>query len=176
MKFFDYETRIQVVKAYLKGNTSIRDVAKKFNISPSAVHDWVSRYKIHGEEALTQSQVMYSGDFKLYVINYMHNNHMTIAQTARIFGSFSVNALKHWNEVFMKEGEEGLLNMNPHMERMKRKRNIHSTKELENMTKEELLNENEFLRMENEYLKKLHALVQKRISQENGNEPPSSMN
>ena len=43
-------------------------------------------------------------------------------------------------------------------------------------TEEDLIAEVQRLRMENEYLKKLNALVQQRIARENGNEPPSSMN
>lgn len=41
---------------------------------------------------------------------------------------------------------------------------------------EDIIAEVQRLRMENEYLKKLQALVQERITRENGNEPPSSSN
>ena len=43
-------------------------------------------------------------------------------------------------------------------------------------TKEDLIAAVQRLRMENEYLKKLRALVQERIDRENGNVPPSSTN
>ena len=43
-------------------------------------------------------------------------------------------------------------------------------------TEEDLIAEVQRLRMENEYLKKLQALVQERIARENGKEPPSSKN
>ena len=49
-------------------------------------------------------------------------------------------------------------------------------KKLEKAVEEDLIAEVQRLRMENEYLKKLNALVQERISQENGKEPPSSTN
>ena len=49
-------------------------------------------------------------------------------------------------------------------------------KKLEKETEEDLIAEVQRLRMENEYLKKLQALVQERIARENGKEPPSSMN
>ena len=49
-------------------------------------------------------------------------------------------------------------------------------KKLSKQTEEDLIAEVQRLRMENEYLKKLQALVQERIAQENGKEPPSSMN
>ena len=49
-------------------------------------------------------------------------------------------------------------------------------KKLSKETEEDLIAEVQRLRMENEYLKKLNALVQERIARENGKEPPSSMN
>ena len=49
-------------------------------------------------------------------------------------------------------------------------------KKLNKETEEDLIAEVQRLRMENEYLKKLNALVQERIARENGNESPSSMN
>jgi len=49
-------------------------------------------------------------------------------------------------------------------------------KKLNKETEEDLITEVQRLRMENEYLKKLNALVQERIARENGKEPPSSMN
>ena len=59
---------------------------------------------------------------------------------------------------------------------MKKKETVTQNKELSEATKEDLIAEVQRLRMENEYLKKLRALVQKRIDRENGKEPPSSMN
>ena len=49
-------------------------------------------------------------------------------------------------------------------------------KKLSKETEEDLIAEVQRLRMENEYLKKLNALVQERIARENGNELPSSKN
>ena len=59
---------------------------------------------------------------------------------------------------------------------MKKKETVTQNKELSEATKEDLIAEVQRLRMENEYLKKLRALVQERIDRENGKEPPSSMN
>lgn len=59
---------------------------------------------------------------------------------------------------------------------MEKKKKMLQKKELSEETKEDLIAEVQRLRMENEYLKKLRALVQERIDRENGKEPPSSMN
>ena len=59
---------------------------------------------------------------------------------------------------------------------MGKKKPVSQNKDLSEETKEDLIAEVQRLRMENEYLKKLRALVQERIDRENGKEPPSSMN
>jgi transposase len=59
---------------------------------------------------------------------------------------------------------------------MEKKKKTLQKKELSEETKEDLIAEVQRLRMENEYLKKLRALVQERIDRENGKEPPSSTN
>ena len=46
-----------------------------------------------------------------------------------------------------------------------------SKKKLPKQTEEDLIAEVQRLRMENEYLKKLQALVQERIDRENGKKP-----
>jgi transposase len=66
------------------------------------------------------------------------------------------------------------------MERRGRKSKMNSDKptkkKLSKETEEDLIAEVQRLRMENDYLKKLQALVQERIARENGKEPPSLMN
>ena len=62
------------------------------------------------------------------------------------------------------------------MRLLKKKDSILQNKDLSEETKEDLIAEVQRLRMENEYLKKLRALVQERIDRENGKEPPSSTN
>ena len=50
-------------------------------------------------------------------------------------------------------------------------KNKNIKKPLDPKVEEDLIEEVQRLRMENEYLKKLHALVQERIDQENGKKP-----
>ncbi len=49
-------------------------------------------------------------------------------------------------------------------------KNVGRKKKLPEQTEEDLIAEVQRLRMENEYLKKLHALVQQRNAKTNGNE------
>ena len=106
----------------------------------------------------------------------MHANHLPYRISAAKFGIKGHSNVIKWERVYYEEGPDGLLKKKtrgrpPKMSNQPRNNKKHS-KEAE----EDLLAEVQRLRMENEYLKKLNALVQERIARENGNEPPSSTN
>ncbi len=74
--------------------------------------------------------------------------------------------LKSWERIYLKEGAEGLMR-----ERRGRACKASGTRKgrppkLDKKVEEDLIAENQRLRMEIEYLKKLSALVQKRIQEE----------
>ena len=70
-----------------------------------------------------------------------------------------------WERIYYEEGPQGL-----YIERRGRNKNMSSKpkkKKISNENEEDLIEEVQRLRMENEYLKKLNALVQERIKREN---------
>jgi transposase len=105
----------------------------------------------------------------------MHKNHLSNRQAAAKFGIPAPSVVDKWERIYYEEGPQGL-----YIEKRGRKSNMSSDKprkrKLSKQTEEDLIAEVQRLRMENEYLKKLNALVQERIARENGKEPPSSMN
>ena len=108
----------------------------------------------------------YSPEFKLSVILDMREHHLGYRETAskyRIVRSVSTK----WERKYLEEGYEGLMKDNrgrPSSSGKKRGR----PPKLDKTVEEDLIAENQRLRMENEYLKKLQALVQERIDRENG--------
>ena len=76
------------------------------------------------------------------------------------------NAVQRWERIYLEEGAEGLMK-----ERRGRAGAASGTKKgrppkLDKKVEEDLIAENQRLRMEIEYLKKLDALVQKRLHKE----------
>ena len=114
----------------------------------------------------------YSPKFKISVIIDMREHHLGYCETARKYdlgdprkGS-SVHLLQRWERIFLEEGAEGLMK-----ERRGRACAASGTRKgrppkLDKKVEEDLIAENQRLRMEIEYLKKLDALVQKRIQEE----------
>ena len=108
----------------------------------------------------------YSPKFKLSVILDMRNNHLGVRETERKYG-IDHNMFSRWERKYLEEGYEGLMKDNrgkPSLTGKKRGR----PPKLDKKVEEDLIAENQRLRMENEYLKKLNALVQERIELENG--------
>ena len=107
----------------------------------------------------------YSGAFKQSVIEYMHTNHLSLQETAYHFNLANHSIIGKWERIYYEEGPQAL-----YEERRGRSKYMNSKprkKKLSKEVEEDLIAENQRLRMENEYLKKLNALVQERIKREN---------
>ena len=115
----------------------------------------------------------YSPEFKLSVILDMRNNHLGYGETVRKYwgATNSIESDRHrsqlrlWERKYLEEGFEGLMKDN--RGRPTGKKHGRPPK-LSKPVEEDLIAENQRLHMENEYLKKLNALVQERIERESG--------
>ena len=178
MSKYTFEEKCEAVQRVLDG-MSIRDSARIMGVDMTQVRNWFHLYENHGWDLLKNGGASYDGAFKVMVVEYMHSNHLSCSSTAAFFGIKSKSHIAKWERIYYEEGPEGLLKCKPRgrpPKDMKKKETVTQNKELSEATKEDLIAEVQRLRMENEYLKKLRALVQERIDRENGKEPPSSMN
>jgi hypothetical protein len=121
----------------------------------------------------------YSPEFKLSVIMDMCENHLSYRETVRKYRLGDPNIggtrqmLQRWERIFLEEGVAGLMT-----ERRGRKSTGRPRKQpLDKTVEEDLIAENqrlkeriEYLEAENEYIKKLDALVQER-EQRSGKKP-----
>ena len=116
----------------------------------------------------------YSPEFKINVIMDMREHHLSYHETVRKYcgieesnnGDSKRNIVQRWERIYLEEGAEGLMK-----ERRGRACAASGTRKgrppkLDKKVEEDLIAENQRLRMEIEYLKKLDALVQKRLQEE----------
>ena len=114
---------------------------------------------------MSKKQRKYSSEFKICVIMDMREHHLGYRETARKHFDAKTRSeeelykgsIKRWERIFLEEGAEGL---------MKERRGKSNTSgrrgrppKLDSKVEEDLIAENQRLRMEIEYLKKLSALV-----------------
>ena len=113
------------------------------------------------------TQKRYSTEFKIGVIMDMRENHMSYSETVRKYwgtkskseSSNYRHCVTRWERIYLEEGDEGLMK-----ERRGKACKESGTRKgrppkLYKQVEEDLIAENQRLRMEIEYLKKLSALV-----------------
>ena len=115
----------------------------------------------------------YSAEFKMGVIMDMREHHLSYNETIRKYWDISrgqehnyQKQIQRWERIYLEEGAEGLMK-----ERRGRACSDSGIRKgrppkLDKKVEEDLIAENQRLRMEIEYLKKLDALVQKRLQEE----------
>ena len=159
MAKYSEEFKLHVVIEYLKGNIGYRLLAKKYSIpSKRTIEIWVTAYKAYGKEGLKRktNHEVYSVQFKVDVLNFMKQTGASYQETAIQFKMNNPSLITNWNKKFLKEGIEGLQEKAKGRPSMSKKTT--STKQEKEMSREEQLErENELLRLEVAYLKKLKA-------------------
>jgi len=153
--------RLKIVKDYLSGKSGGFDVlSKKYGLNQSNIRRWVHKYEIHGAKGLVGRKESYSGEFKAHVVEYMHKNHMSVVGTANYFCIPCESTVAKWERIYYEEGRDALLQERRGRKRMDKKKPVKPKRDINQ--NEDLLAEVQRLRAENEYLKKLNALVQER--------------
>ena len=176
MSKYSDEFKLEVVNFYLEKNYGYTRTAEHFSIpSHELVRKWVLKYQEHGSKGLLKNQIStYNGEFKQNVVEHMHDNHLSAVETAYHFNLGNNHIVDKWERIYYEEGPQGL-----YVERRGRKKDMNSkptNKKLSKEIEEDLIAENQCLRMENAYLKKLQALVQERVKQENPKKQKPSKN
>lgn len=142
------------VLAYLDKN-GIEATCREFNNNRSVIYRWKRKSETVG--FMRKKTKTYTINEKLDILNYYWKNGLT--ETERKFDINGAVIFK-WERLFKEYGVEAL----SYDGRGRKPKSLGVKKDV-NKDKD-LLEENQLLRMENEYLKKLDALVQEREERE----------
>ena len=156
------EDKIEIYERRLKGET-ISSLAKSFNIHESNIKYLIALIGKYGNNILRKSKNRaYSKEFKLQAINRILINHESINSVAIDIGLISAGVLHNWLSKFKENGYNVVEKKKGRKPKSmtKTKNNDKELSEKEKIKK--LENEIIYLKAENEYLKKLRALVQER--------------
>ena len=164
---YDLDFKMQVIAYYWQGHSS-HATAKKFNVNPEFVLKWVKQYQSGGINAIKPktSKAKYSSGFKHHVITTMLKEDLSQSEVALKFNISSPALICHWHKAYRLHGMSGLISKPKGRTAMTKP--FITSKPDDEKTLAELKRENEYLRAENAYLKKLKALVQ---SEKNGKKP-----
>ena len=159
MTKYSKEERIEAAKAVEAGE-SIAGAARRYGIDKRVVSRDVRMIEARGEKGLRGPTRRWTAAEKYYILEYMHANELTRLDTGIRFGIKGTATIWNWEQRYLKNGIKGL-------EDKKKGRKPKAPKPKPPKTREEeLLERIAYLEAENEYLKKLNALVAERERQE----------
>lgn len=151
-----------VVEFYRSGERSFGQVASQFGIDFSTVRKWVAIYEAHGAAGLAKKVSHYDAQFKLSVLQRMWEDGLSCRQTAALFNIRNAACLPDWKRRYEAGGIDALAPRRRGRPRSMSEPPVHkpqASPDDDTKSREELLAELTYLRMENAYLKKLEALT-----------------
>ena len=158
MTKYSKERKIAAIKAVETGE-SIAYIAKEHQISETVLKWLVRSYREHGEKGLHNHTYSWTAKQKYEVLKYMQENQLSFTKTGVLLG-IGPSTILNWEKRYLENGISGL-------EDKKKGRKPGTPKpKLPKTRLEELEEENLNLRIDNEYLKKMNALVAEREKRE----------
>jgi transposase-like protein len=165
-KRYSKDLKLSAVRDYLSGNHSLREVARKYELSnQSTLRIWINKYNSHRDIKSTaegRSQSMTKGrsttwEERIQVVLYCIENEKNYKKTADTY-DVSYQQVYQWVTKYEKGGDEALKD--------KRGKNkveaVLSPEEKIRLEMKRLERENERLRAENLFLKKLEEIERRR--------------
>lgn len=155
-----------IVERYLSGEESYASTGAAHGIDAATVRKWVAAYRAHGDGGLSRKYGRYDAAFKLSVLERMRDEGLSYRQTAALFNIRDAGCLAGWEKRYHAGGIEALARHSRGRPRSMPKPSkppapgAPVASDDEAKSREELVAELNYLRMENAYLKKLEALTQ----------------
>ncbi len=161
---YSEEFKVKVVQEYLNGRIGYRSLAKKHGVkSKEQIREWVLVYQKYGVKGLVKrkNDEVYSVQFKLDVLSFMKRTGASRTETALHFALKNSSMISSWKKKFLEGGAEALDQPKGRPTMSDKAKNVKRSNQpalQDEMTREQKLErENELLRLEVEYLKKLKA-------------------
>jgi len=163
MAKYSEQFKLMVVREYQEGKLGYELLAKKHDVkSHNQIKKWVKSFEKFGMDGLSRKRhnKVYSVQYKMDVLDYMKNTGASVLDTALQFGIPSPPLITAWKKTFLEGGIEALGKQKgrpPMSDNAKKRKTRNTTEEKELTYEQKLERENELLRLEVEYLKKLRA-------------------
>ncbi|MBA4703407.1 MULTISPECIES: IS3 family transposase [Pseudomonas] len=154
---YSEQFKLTVVKAYLEDNMGFRMVARQFSIDFSLLRRWVANYKSHGHTGHRKPGLRYSEAFKRSVLEHRREHKLSLRQAAAHFGIGDPGQIVIWEKRHYSSGTAPYVPARRKPVAMPKKPYPAKpvTADDTQKTRDQLMSELEYLRMENAYPKKV---------------------
>ncbi|WP_410011089.1 IS3 family transposase [Pseudomonas sp. LRP2-20] len=149
--------KLTAITAYLDGNNGFRKVAQHFGIDFSLLRRWVSSYQRNSSLPPRSPGRGYDDGFKRQVVSYMHEHRLSMRQTAAHFGLGQSSRIGNWQRQYY--SGDLVAPVDRQKKPIKVPKKIKPAKPTDTddsqKSRDQLIAELEYLRMENAVLKEL---------------------
>ncbi|RUT37710.1 hypothetical protein EJP82_27815 [Paenibacillus anaericanus] len=159
MAKFTNEQKVDAVIRYQSQLESVKEIASSIGANHEVVRMWIKQAEYHGLTVFEKSYTSYTMQLKKDELNYMNEIGISPNEAAVIYNISSPALIRTWRIQLNAVGLDALISKKKGRPSMSKKLNKQTKQVLAEGSTEALQAEIERLRMENEYLKKLNALV-----------------
>ena len=99
MSKYTEELKKQIVLEHKIKHYGARVLQRKYGIPRSLIRQWIAQYELNGK--FTEPTRHFSGEFKLKVLNYQQEHHLSALQTALIFGITNQGTICAWRKKYI---------------------------------------------------------------------------
>ncbi len=165
MRKYETEFKLKVVKSFLNGDGGAKLLARQWSVPEEKIRTWVSHYRLHGIDGLRPKRSKYSAQFKLQVLSYQDREQLSCRQVAAVYDIRNPNQVVTWRRKLDEGGVQAFGTWEQEHSSMKNEqRSPVPPSAAITDSAQALREENERLRAEVAYLKKLQALIRFKIS------------
>ena len=160
---YDYAFKLKAVEKVAKGNPIV-STAAALGVHKHVLRKWWDYYQVHGKDGLKPVKNRNSGDFKVKVLEAYHEEKLSLMATCVRFRLSGATVLQKWLSIEKNEGRAGLYEEKRGKSKRMKSKKKSDKKPVPKTREQELEEQLKELKLENEYLKKLHALIQQKES------------
>ncbi len=163
MTKYSEQFKLMIVREYQVGKLGYGLLAEKYGVkSHTQIKRWVKVFEKFGINGLMRKRhdSVYSVQFKKDILDYIKNTGASEIDASLQFGITNPSLVTAWKKTYLEGGIEALgkpKGRPPMSDNAKNKKRKNSVEESELTNEKKLERENELLRLEVEYLKKLRA-------------------
>lgn len=159
MAKYDEQFKLALVQRYLDGEGGYVALCNSCGVTHSMLKIWVARYRLHGSAGLAKRRnASYSAEFKRQLLHQIRAEGISDQQAAARYDIRHASVIGLWRNQYDSGGLAALEPRRRGKPPMPHK--YPPTPTPKDMTVEQLIEENAYLRAELDYLKKLDALAQ----------------
>ena len=112
MSKYSDEFKLKIVLEYKQTGRGVETLGKKYGVHHSQIEQWINQYNLTG--SFTKPTGHFSSEFKLKVLNYQQEHHLSDPATALFFGITNQGTICAWRKKYITGGTKALFKKQVH--------------------------------------------------------------